>query len=72
VRAGAVLVAASLFPLLGNDYQVDVGTGVLLFVILGLGINVVVGMAGLLDLGYAAFYAIGAYTTAILTADAGL
>ena len=48
------------------------GTGVLLFVILGLGINVVVGMAGLLDLGYAAFYAIGAYTTAILTADVGL
>jgi ABC-type branched-subunit amino acid transport system ATPase component/ABC-type branched-subunit amino acid transport system permease subunit len=70
--AGAVLVAATLFPLVGNDYQVDVGTGVLLFVMLGLGINVVVGMAGLLDLGYAAFYAIGAYTTAILTADAGL
>jgi branched-chain amino acid transport system permease protein len=65
------LVAAAAFPYVGNAYQVDVGTGVLLFVILGLGINVVVGMAGLLDLGYAAFYAIGAYTTAILTADAG-
>jgi ABC-type branched-subunit amino acid transport system ATPase component/ABC-type branched-subunit amino acid transport system permease subunit len=72
VPPAAVLLAASLFPLVGNDYQVDVGTGVLLFVILGLGINVVVGMAGLLDLGYAAFYAIGAYTTAILTADVGL
>ncbi|HET9771930.1 MAG TPA: ATP-binding cassette domain-containing protein, partial [Acidimicrobiia bacterium] len=66
------LAAATVFPFVGDDYQVDVGTGVLLFVILGLGINVVVGMAGLLDLGYAAFYAIGAYTTAVLTADAGL
>ena len=69
---GAVLLVATAFPFVGDDYQVDVGTGVLLFVILGLGINVVVGMAGLLDLGYAAFYAIGAYTTAILTTDVGL
>jgi len=39
----------------------------LIFVILGLGLNVVVGFAGLLDLGYAAFFAIGAYTTGILS-----
>lgn len=39
----------------------------LIFVILGLGLNIVVGYAGLLDLGYAAFFAIGAYTTAILS-----
>jgi ABC-type branched-subunit amino acid transport system ATPase component/ABC-type branched-subunit amino acid transport system permease subunit len=71
LAAGVLLLAVAL-PFLGDDYQVDVGTGVLLFVILGLGINVVVGFAGLLDLGYAAFYAIGAYTTAILTTDADL
>ena len=39
----------------------------LIFVILGLGLNIVVGYAGLLDLGYAAFFAIGAYTTGILS-----
>jgi branched-chain amino acid transport system permease protein len=39
----------------------------LIFVILGMGLNIVVGYAGLLDLGYAAFFAIGAYTTGILS-----
>jgi branched-chain amino acid transport system permease protein len=39
----------------------------LIFVILGLGLNIVVGYAGLLDLGYAAFFAIGAYTTGMLS-----
>ena len=41
----------------------------LIFVILGLGLNIVVGYAGLLDLGYAAFFAIGAYTTGILSSS---
>jgi branched-chain amino acid transport system permease protein len=45
----------------------EVFTTVGLFVLLGLGLNIVVGYAGLLDLGYVAFYAIGAYTVAILT-----
>ena len=36
--------------------------------LLGLGLNIVVGLAGLLDLGYVAFFAIGAYTVALLTA----
>jgi branched-chain amino acid transport system permease protein len=43
---------------------------VLLFTLLALGLNIVVGYAGLLDLGYAAFFAIGAYTTAFLTSPA--
>ena len=38
-----------------------------IFVLLALGLNIVVGQAGLLDLGYVAFYAVGAYTTAVLT-----
>lgn len=42
----------------------------LIFVILGLGLNIVVGYAGLLDLGYAAFFAIGAYTTGMLSSPA--
>jgi branched-chain amino acid transport system permease protein len=42
----------------------------LIFVILGLGLNIVVGYAGLLDLGYAAFFAIGAYTTGMLSSGA--
>ena len=41
-----------------------------LYVLLGLGLNIVVGFAGLLDLGYVAFYAVGAYTTAVLTSPA--
>src|SRR5690242_5229238 len=42
-----------------------------LYILLALGLNVVVGSAGLLDLGYVAFYAVGAYTTAKLTTDFG-
>jgi branched-chain amino acid transport system permease protein len=45
----------------------EVLTIVGIYVLLGLGLNIVVGFAGLLDLGYVAFYAVGAYTTAILT-----
>jgi branched-chain amino acid transport system permease protein len=63
--AVAVLVLIAL-PIVGDSYVIDVGTLVIVYVILGLGLNIVVGYAGLLDLGYAAFFAIGAYTTAIL------
>jgi branched-chain amino acid transport system permease protein len=64
--AAAAVLAAILLPIVGNAYLVDVGTLVLVYIMLGLGLNVVVGYAGLLDLGYAAFFAIGAYTTGIL------
>ncbi len=49
-----------------NAYHLDVLTGVGIYVILAMGLNVVVGYAGLLNLGYAAFFAIGAYTYALL------
>jgi branched-chain amino acid transport system permease protein len=65
LTVAAVLVALGL-PIFGDPYLIDVGTLVLVYVMLGLGLNVVVGFAGLLDLGYAAFFAIGAYTTGIL------
>ena len=63
-RLGVLLVtaAALLFPLLnGNDADIDSAANALAFAALALGLNIVVGFAGLLDLGYAAFFAIGAY-----------
>ncbi|MFZ6026428.1 MAG: ABC transporter permease subunit [Chloroflexota bacterium] len=57
-----------LLPLgLGQYWNYTLGT-VGIYVLLGLGLNIVVGLAGLLDLGYVAFFAIGAYTVALMTA----
>ncbi|RPI83948.1 MAG: ABC transporter ATP-binding protein [Chloroflexi bacterium] len=57
-----------MLPLrLGQYWNYTIGT-VGIYVLLGLGLNIVVGLAGLLDLGYVAFFAIGAYTAALLTA----
>ncbi|HEX4616975.1 MAG TPA: branched-chain amino acid ABC transporter ATP-binding protein/permease [Stellaceae bacterium] len=63
-RLGILLLtaAALLFPLVnGNDADIDSAANALAFAALALGLNIVVGFAGLLDLGYAAFFAIGAY-----------
>jgi branched-chain amino acid transport system permease protein len=51
---------------------VDLATTVIIYVMLGWGLNVVVGLAGLLDLGYVAFYAVGAYSFAIIAGDFNL
>src|SRR6266481_5268558 len=62
-----LLVLGILFPLIdGNEGDIDAAANALAFAILALGLNIVVGFAGLLDLGYAAFFAIGAYTYGIL------
>jgi branched-chain amino acid transport system permease protein len=61
-----ILILLSLPQLLGL-FLSEVLTIVGLYVLLGLGLNIVVGYAGLLDLGYVAFFAIGAYTTGVLT-----
>src|SRR5437588_5375199 len=53
-------------PILGAFPDINTGVVMLIFVMMGVGLNVVVGYAGLLDLGYVAFYAIGAYTAATL------
>ena len=59
----AITAAALLFPIIsGNDANIDSAANALAFAALALGLNIVVGFAGLLDLGYAAFFAIGAYT----------
>ncbi|MGH2371964.1 MAG: ABC transporter permease subunit [bacterium] len=57
-----------LMPYIGvrNTFYLEVATQVGIFVALALGLNIVVGLAGLLDLGYVAFYAVGAYTWAIV------
>ncbi|TDD36080.1 branched-chain amino acid ABC transporter ATP-binding protein/permease [Actinomadura sp. KC06] len=52
-----------------DDYGLTVGATILIYAILGLGINIVVGYAGLLDLGFAAFFAIGAYTAGLLMVE---
>jgi branched-chain amino acid transport system permease protein len=61
-----VLVFAVTVPLYAGRYILDLGVLVLTYVMLGWGLNIVVGLAGLLDLGYVAFYAVGAYTFGIL------
>ncbi len=68
-----VLLAIGLvWPFLGSRGAVDVATLALIYVVLGLGLNIVVGFAGLLDLGYVAFYAVGGYTYALLNQYFGL
>ncbi len=62
----AVFVFAIAFPFFFSTYQTNIMTTALMYVVLGLGLNIVVGVAGLLDLGYVAFYAVGAYTYALL------
>ena len=57
---------AIIFPFVSSTYQTNIMTTALMYVVLGLGLNIVVGQAGLLNLGYVAFYAAGAYTYALL------
>ncbi|HUH66990.1 MAG TPA: branched-chain amino acid ABC transporter permease [Syntrophales bacterium] len=61
-----VALAAAVFPFVSSTYQTNIMTTALMYVVLGLGLNIVVGQAGLLNLGYVAFYAAGAYTYALL------
>lgn len=65
--APTLLIFAVTLPFYAGRYAIDTGVIVLTYVMLGWGLNIVVGLAGLLDLGYVAFYAIGAYTFALLS-----
>ncbi len=65
--APLVLVIAITLPLYSGRQVLDIGILVLTYVMLGWGLNIVVGLAGLLDLGYVAFYAVGAYTYALFS-----
>ena len=72
---GGLLAAFALaLPFLpfADRYIIDISISVLIYVMLGWGLNIVVGLAGLLDLGYVAFYAVGAYSFALLAQNFGL
>lgn len=62
-----LIVVALVWPFFGSRGAVDIATLILIYVLLGLGLNIVVGLAGLLDLGYVGFYAVGAYSYAMLS-----
>jgi branched-chain amino acid transport system permease protein len=77
VGAALIVIAVALpWVPLGDRAQekkvIDICTIVMIYVMLGWGLNIVVGLAGLLDLGYVAFYAVGAYTYAMLSVYYGL
>jgi branched-chain amino acid transport system permease protein len=69
----AILGLAVVYPFtpFATRYELDLATTFLIYVMLGLGLNIVVGLAGLLDLGYVAFYAAGAYTFGLLSTHYG-
>src|SRR5262245_52328678 len=67
VRFGLLVAGAAIFGIAtSNEYYQRVGFNTLYYAALALGLNVVVGWAGLLDLGYVAFFGLGAYTYAFL------
>jgi ABC-type branched-subunit amino acid transport system permease subunit len=69
-RLIAVAVVAAALPVLGlNGFQLQVGINTLLLALLAVGLNIAVGWAGLLDLGYIAFYGFGAYGFALLSSN---
>jgi branched-chain amino acid transport system permease protein len=70
IAAGIILLL--ILPALLGTYLSEVINNVGLYVLMGLGLNIVVGFAGLLDLGYVAFFAIGAYTMGVLTSQGQL
>ena len=70
----ALLVVAIGIPLIPGiaNFYIDLGVLIMTYMMLGWGLNIVVGLAGLLDLGYVAFYAVGAYSFALLSEYYGL
>lgn len=70
--AGALFALLLCAPLALDRYWVDVLNSIGLYAILGLSLNIILGYAGMFHMGHAAFYAIGAYTTAILNTSYGV
>ena len=66
-----IFIIMSLFPLIFNDYILEVLWSAMFYMLLALGLNIIVGYCGMCDLGYAAKFAIGAYTTGILMKSFG-
>ncbi len=74
IFALALLIAVAVFPItpLASRYALDVAVMVMTYIMLAWGLNITVGYAGLLDLGYAGFYALGAYSYALLAQTFGI
>lgn len=72
VALACLVIFLCILPLPLNNYYRDIMTLTGIYIVLALGLNIVVGQVGLLNLGYVAFYAIGAYTYAILSTSYGL
>ena len=70
--AGALFALLLCAPLALDRYWVDVLNSIGLYAILGLSLNIILGYAGMFHMGHAAFYAIGAYTTALLNTSYGV
>ena len=70
-RMGLVALVAGILivPLITNDFVAQVAMLVGLYVLMGMGLNIELGLAGLVDLGFVAFFSVGAYTVALLTAS---
>lgn len=74
-RPAAILIVTAglaVLPFITSMYQVNILITAMIYIMLGLGLNIVVGLAGLLNLGYVAFYAVGAYAYALLNYHYGL
>lgn len=69
---GALLILVAVFPLFSSLYQTNIMITALIYVMLALGLNIVIGLGGMLHLGYIAFYAVGAYTYGILNQFFGI
>ena len=68
----ALVLIAVLFPIIASLYQTNIMITALLYVMLALGLNIVIGLGGMLHLGYVAFYAVGAYTYGLLNQYLGV
>ncbi|MDO5652703.1 MAG: high-affinity branched-chain amino acid ABC transporter permease LivM [Brachymonas sp.] len=67
----ALMALGLVWPFFASRGAVDIATLILIYAMLGIGLNIVVGLAGLLDLGYVGFYAVGAYTYGLLAQHFG-
>lgn len=72
VVLGVLLAVLAIFPIFSSLYQTNIMITALIYVMLALGLNIVIGLGGMLHLGYIAFFAVGAYTYGILNQFFGI
>lgn len=72
IALAALMLLLVLFPLLSNGYTLQIGVYCGIFVLLAVSLNILIGYCGIFSMGHAAFYCLGAYTSALLATKAGL